>query len=57
MYMYSGTSLLRPPMGLAKAGLNCEVVLILKSDYNNVHWNTVIFGTTKVVLLLGWSLL
>ena len=31
-YMYSGTSQLRPPVGLPPSGLNSEVVLILKLD-------------------------
>ena len=51
--IYSGTSQLRPPMGLVKAGLNCEVVLILKLNYNNVHCNTVIFWTAKGGLITG----
>ena len=60
--VYSGTSQLRPPMGLVKAGLNCEVVLILKLDYNSICWNTFIFGTAKGGLITGvvsfvrWSL-
>jgi hypothetical protein len=56
--MYSGTSLLRPPRGLAESGLNRQVVLIDRSFITQYCF----FGLKdcglyrQVVLIERWSL-